>query len=108
MPGESKKILVQNTNKKRDVHVEPSQLTTNVHEVIEDPDIDVIIEVMGGIEQTREYLLEALNRKKHVVTANKDLMAVYGTELLKKATDNGCDLFMKQVSQAASRFCVHW
>jgi Homoserine dehydrogenase len=92
-PVKVKKILVQNTNKKRDVHVEPSQLTTNVHEVIEDPDIDVIIEVMGGIEQTREYLLEALNRKKHVVTANKDLMAVYGTELLKKATDNGCDLF---------------
>ncbi|MDQ0162075.1 homoserine dehydrogenase [Bacillus alveayuensis] len=92
-PVKIKKVLVQNIHKHRQVDIDPSVLTTNVSEVIEDPDIDVIIEVMGGIEHTKNYLLEALSRKKHVVTANKDLMAVYGTQLLKTATENGCDLF---------------
>ena len=45
------------------------------------------------LKQTRSYLLQALKNKKHVVTANKDLMALYGPELLKVATENGCDLF---------------
>lgn len=92
-PVKVKKILVKDVNKKRQVHVDAALLTTNVQDVIEDPEIDVVIEVMGGIEKTKDYLLEALFRKKHVVTANKDLMAVYGTELLKTATENGCDLF---------------
>lgn len=68
-------------------------MTKNADEVIQDPDIDVVIEVMGGVEHTKEYILQALKAKKHVVTANKDLMAVYGTELLDAATENGCDLF---------------
>ncbi|MDA6963056.1 homoserine dehydrogenase, partial [Escherichia coli] len=58
-----------------------------------DADIDVVIEVMGGIEETRNHLKKALDNGKHVVTANKDLMAVYGPELLAAATQNGCDLF---------------
>lgn len=92
-PVKIKKVLVQDIHKQRQVDIPSSLLTTNVSDVIEDPEIDVVIEVMGGIEHTKQYLLEALKRKKHVVTANKDLMAVYGTELLKTATDNGCDLF---------------
>ncbi|WP_243387733.1 homoserine dehydrogenase [Bacillus kexueae] len=92
-PVHIKKVAVQDKQKQRQVDVHPDRLTTNPADVIEDPEIDVIIEVMGGIERTKEYLFEALKRKKHVVTANKDLMAVYGTELLKTATENGCDLF---------------
>ncbi len=61
--------------------------------MIDDPDIDVIIEVMGGIEETKELLLRALRQGKHVVTANKDLMAVYGSELLRVAAEYRCDLF---------------
>lgn len=67
--------------------------TTEVYDVIRDPEIDVIIEVMGGIEETKQYLIDALNEKKHVITANKDLMALYGTELLHVAKENGCDLY---------------
>lgn len=92
-PVKVKKILVQDIDKKRQVEFGKELLTKNADEVIHDPDIDVIIEVMGGVEHTKEYILQALRAKKHVVTANKDLMAVYGTELLDAATENGCDLF---------------
>ncbi|MEC2076400.1 homoserine dehydrogenase [Metabacillus fastidiosus] len=92
-PVKVKKILVKNTEKARQIEVDKNILTTEVFDVIHDPEIDVIIEVMGGIEETKTHLLEALKAKKHVVTANKDLMAIYGTELLSVATENGCDLF---------------
>ncbi|GGK35000.1 homoserine dehydrogenase [Caldalkalibacillus thermarum] len=88
-----KKALVQHLEKERDVQLDPSQLTLHAEEVLFDPEIDVIVEVMGGIEQTRQYVLDALRHKKHVVTANKDLIALHGAELLQAAQNNGCDLY---------------
>ena len=70
-----------------------AKLTEDPWEVIRHPDIDVIVEVMGGIEQTKEYILEALERGKHIVTANKDLMALHGSEILAKAQEKKCDVF---------------
>jgi len=61
--------------------------------VVNNPEIDVIIEVMGGVEETRKHLLDALSNRKHIVTANKDLMSLYGSELLAVASENDCDLF---------------
>lgn len=81
--------------------------TTEVYDVIRDPEVDVIIEVMGGIEETKQYLIDALNEKKHVITANKDLMALYGSELLHVAKKTAVTFTMKQVSQVGFRFCVH-
>ncbi|OQP07442.1 homoserine dehydrogenase [Geobacillus sp. 46C-IIa] len=92
-PVKVKKILVRDVHKPRDVAVDPALLTTSAADVIDDPDVDVIIEVMGGIEETKELLLRALRQGKHVVTANKDLMAVYGSELLRVAAEHHCDLF---------------
>jgi homoserine dehydrogenase len=92
-PVRIKKVLVRDIYKKRDVQVDPALLTTNAADVIDDPEIDVIIEVMGGIEETRQFLLRALRQGKHVVTANKDLMALYGSELLNVAAEHHCDLF---------------
>ncbi|WP_282155543.1 homoserine dehydrogenase [Cytobacillus gottheilii] len=92
-PVSIKKILVKDVHKQRAVEVDSSLVTTDPDEVINDADIDVIIEVMGGVEETKEYLLTALKNRKHVVTANKDLMAVYGPELLAVASQYGCDLF---------------
>lgn len=92
-PVKLKKILVKDINKPRAVEVSPELLTTNEDDILADPDIDVVIEVMGGVVDTRGLLLKALRNKKHVITANKDLMAVHGSELLTVASENGCDLF---------------
>jgi homoserine dehydrogenase len=92
-PVQIKKVLVKDIDKQRDVSLNKEMLTTNPNDILQDPEIDVVIEVMGGVEDTRQHLLSALNNKKHVVTANKDLMALYGSELLTAASDNGCDLF---------------
>ncbi len=94
-PIKVKKILVKSLDKERAIEVDPSVLTTDVNDVLFDPEIDVVVEVMGGIEQTKKLLIQALKNKKHVVTANKDLMAVHGSELLTVAAENGCDLFFE-------------
>ncbi|WP_019243790.1 MULTISPECIES: homoserine dehydrogenase [Bacillus] len=92
-PVKIKKILVKNMEKERGNLVGKTLLTDCADDILDDPEIDVVIEVMGGIDETRKYLLKALRNKKHVVTANKDLMALYGSELLAEATQNSCDLF---------------
>jgi homoserine dehydrogenase len=89
---EISKILVQDKRKVRHIAVSEDKLTENPRDVIEDPEIDIIVEVMGGIELTKTYMLEALERGKHIVTANKDLMALHGAEILAKAAEKGCDV----------------
>ncbi|MBB3067547.1 homoserine dehydrogenase [Paenibacillus baekrokdamisoli] len=86
------KILVQNKSKERAISIDPEKLTEDPWEIIHHPEIDVIVEVMGGIEDTKGYILEALSRGKHVVTANKDLMAMHGPEILAKAQEHQCDV----------------
>ena len=87
------KVLVRDVAKARGIAVDEAALTTDVTDVIENPDIDVVIEVMGGIDTAKDYISRALKAKKHVVTANKDLIAVHGPELEATAKENGCDLF---------------
>lgn len=88
-----KKVLVQDVNKERTVDIDKNLLTVNPDEILHDPEIDVVIEVMGGVKDTKDLLLQALKEGKHIVTANKDLMALHGSELLTVASENGCDLF---------------
>lgn len=92
-PVKIHKILVNDLDKKREVEVASDKLTTDPEEVLNDANIDVIIEVIGGVEKARDYIIKALKNKKNVVTANKDLMAIHGSELLTLAAENGCDLF---------------
>ncbi|MUG46147.1 homoserine dehydrogenase [Paenibacillus woosongensis] len=87
------KVAVKNLEKARSIEIEQSKLTEDPWEVIRDPEIDVIVEVMGGVEAAKEYILEALDRGKHIVTANKDLMALYGSEIMAKALEKQCDVF---------------
>lgn len=87
------KVAVKSVDKKRNIEIDRSKLTEDPWEVIRDPEIDVIVEVMGGVNGTKEYILEALDRGKHIVTANKDLMALYGSEILAKAMEKQCDVF---------------
>ncbi|KFN03580.1 homoserine dehydrogenase [Bacillus clarus] len=88
-----KTVAVRDLEKDRDVCVDGIVITSSVEEVLNDSDIDIVVEVMGGIEETKQNIIKALKNKKHVVTANKDLMAVYGSELLQLANENNCDLF---------------
>ncbi|KGP71160.1 homoserine dehydrogenase [Pontibacillus yanchengensis] len=91
-PIEVKRILVNDMNKKREGNIPSSLLTDQVDELVQDPEIDVIVEVMGGIEGTYKVLEKAIQNKKHIVTANKDMMAVYGSPLLELANENQCDV----------------
>lgn len=87
------KILVKNIEKDRLVNIDKDVLTTNPWDIIYNPDIDVVIEVMGNIEPTYEYLMTALEQGKHIVTANKDLIAIHGSELLAQANKYNCDIY---------------
>ncbi|MCR2822171.1 homoserine dehydrogenase [Lederbergia panacisoli] len=88
-----KSILVRDVEKERDIQIGQTHLTTDPNDVLHDPEIDIVIEVIGGVEEAREHIIQALDAKKHVVTANKDLIALYGPELQQKALENKCDLF---------------
>ncbi|NBJ67991.1 MULTISPECIES: homoserine dehydrogenase [Clostridia] len=90
---EVKRILVRNVDKVRDVDLNQTFLTTDPEDILQDPEIDVIIEVMGGIDEAYQYILEAFRVKKHVVSANKDLIALHGTELEETARQHKCDFY---------------
>ena len=79
------RILVRNIEKAAAKVKDPSVLTNSWESILEDPEIEIVIELIGGINPAREYILQALNAGKHVVTANKDLIAVHGHELLDAA-----------------------
>ena len=88
---EISKVLVRSLGKKRE-GIPDEVLTDDWDSIIKDPDISIVIELMGGIEPARTRILEALAAGKHVVTANKDLMAEHGKELMDMAEKHHCDL----------------
>ena len=91
---EIKKILVHNKNKKRE-GVDETLLTDDWKEIIEDDEIQIVIEVMGGIEPAKTMILEALRAGKNVVSANKDLIAEEGHVLLATAEENRVDFLFE-------------
>ncbi|MDO9536405.1 MAG: homoserine dehydrogenase [Bacillota bacterium] len=90
---EIKKILVRDLHRMRGVEVNPGLLTTDPREILDDPEIDIIIELIGGINESRKYIEGALKNKKFVITANKDLMATAGAELLLMAREEGRNIY---------------
>ncbi len=86
------KALVRNLDKEREWQPADGVLTTDIADVVGDPSIAVVAEVMGGVEPAGEYVLECLRRGKHVVSANKQLVARRGAELFAAATDAGVQL----------------
>ena len=79
------KIAVKNINKPRSVNVPPEKLTDNPYEIINDPSIDVVVELIGGLDPAYSYLETAIKNGKHIVTANKELLAKKGEELFNLA-----------------------
>ena len=86
------KILVRHPERYQESVEDPSVLITDFQEILEDPSISIVVEVIGGIEPACTYITQALKAGKNVVTANKDLMAVKGGELLELADENGREL----------------
>ena len=93
---EIKKIGVKDLNKKRDFLTnlngnEPS-LTTDLNEIVNDPEIGIVVEVLGGLSPAKDLVKKAIQNKKHIVTANKDLIATYGPELFDLAKENNVQI----------------
>lgn len=88
------KILVHDIKKERQ-GVSRELITDSFEEILNDPEIQIVIEVMGGIEPARRMLLEAMKAGKNVVTANKDLVAAHGRQLLDMAGSHRVDLLFE-------------
>ena len=86
---EISKVLVRNANKKRNVEIPDDKITTDFNEILNDDSIKIVVEVMGGVEPAKENMLKAMSKKKHIVTANKMLLATCGDEVFKKADEEG-------------------
>jgi len=86
-----KKVCVRSLDKPRDVDVPRSLFTTDASEVVDDPEIQIVAELIGGIEPAGGYILRALRNGKHVVTANKELIAKAGHQLLVEAAERNLD-----------------
>ncbi|KGF13912.1 homoserine dehydrogenase [Peptostreptococcus sp. MV1] len=89
------KICVRDTGKTRTVDTSNSILTSRPEDILLDPKIDIVVEVMGGIEKSKEIIEAAFKNGKHVVSANKDLIALYGKELSELAKQNNCHFFFE-------------
>jgi homoserine dehydrogenase len=88
------RVLVRDPDKAR-AYTPSAAVTDNADQVLDDPAIDIIVEVIGGDEPAHEYLRRAIIRGKHVVTANKEVMAKYGPELLELALEHHVDIYFE-------------
>ncbi len=87
---EVKTVVVHNLKKKRSVDLTGINLTDNADDVLCDDEIQMVVEVMGTVNIAKEYIERALKAGKHVITANKDLIATHGPELISLAREHGC------------------
>ncbi|MDX1976852.1 MAG: homoserine dehydrogenase, partial [Pseudanabaenaceae cyanobacterium bins.68] len=94
---EIRRIGVRDLSAKRQVEFPPEYFTTNLESIVTDPEIDLIVEVIGGLEPARSLILKAIARGKHVVTANKAVIARYGDEIFSAARSN-CVYVMLEAS----------
>ena len=88
-------VAVRSQSREREVPIPPEILTTDAGAVVSDPSVDVVVEVIGGIEPARSLILTALKSGKPVVTANKELLANCGAELFEVAASAGLDLLFE-------------
>src|SRR5215469_13041134 len=92
-PVEVTGVAVRRPGRSRDVPVDPGLITTDAAGLVNRPDVDIVVEVIGGFEPARSLLLAALKAGKSVVTANKALLAEDGATVHGAARDCGADLY---------------
>lgn len=90
-----KRIMVKDLSKPREVSTPEGMLTDKYEEILNDPEIDVVLELMGGYEPARTYLLDAMNKGKHIVTANKAVLSVHWDEIIATARQNKVDIYFE-------------
>src|SRR5438309_5802333 len=88
-----KRVLVRDLAKRRPIEISPDLLTTDASQILDDPSVEVLIEVAGGDEPMRSYIEHAIQSGKHVITANKVVMAKHGPELLDQAAEKNVDVY---------------
>jgi homoserine dehydrogenase len=89
---ELKKICDLDIKRDRGVVVDPGMLTTNANDILNDPEIDIVIELMGGYKPAFDFVMKAMAGKKHVVTANKAMVSKYWEEITDAASSNGVEI----------------
>ncbi len=87
------KILVNDISKERGIDIPDGVLTTDIEEILNNDNIKIVVELLGGMHPAKDYMLRAVQKSKHVVTANKQVIALEGTELLDAARKNGVLLY---------------
>jgi homoserine dehydrogenase len=90
---ELKKVLVRDPHKKREIELLPEVYAKNIEEILQDEEIGIVVELMGGLHPAKEYIVKALKAKKAVVTANKAVLANYAPELFQLARENNVPLY---------------
>ena len=90
-----KKVLVRDITRARDINLPSGLLTTNAEDILADPEIHIVVEVIGGTDPVENHLKQALAAGKHIVTANKEVMAKSGPELLALARKNSANILFE-------------
>jgi homoserine dehydrogenase len=90
-----KKVCDINLRRKRIVQMDSARLTRNVREILDDPQIKIVVELIGGMHPAKEIIIQALRNKKHVVTANKALLAECAKQIFKEARKNKCRVYFE-------------
>ena len=90
-----KKICDKDITSKRNVSVDKEMLTRDARDIIDDPQIDIVVELIGGMHPAKEFIIDSLNKGKNIVTANKALLSQEGKELFAYALDKGKNIYFE-------------
>ncbi len=90
-----KKIVDKDITRPREVILPEGMMSTNYDEIVTDPEIDIVLELIGGLEPARSFLLDAMRRGKHIVTANKAMLSTYWDEIIQTARQHKVDIYFE-------------
>ncbi len=88
-----RRVAIRDPEKERPVEVPRALLTTRFQDLLEDPQVAVVVELVGGVEEAFDLVMGAMERGKHVVTANKALLAARGEDIFRRAVEKGVDVY---------------
>ena len=90
-----KQVLVKDKDEELVVDVPEAELTEDFTDVLHDDEIEIVVELIGGVNPAKKFVLQALKQGKNVITANKELIAKHGEEILNTAEENGVDIYFE-------------